>query len=263
MIAATARPRPASFAYAEPLEVNDPALCTFYHRMEVPGIGEVGTQWDLRDCIDEYLGNYDWAGKRVLDVGCASGFLTFEMERRGADVVSFDMDGGHRWNCVPYYNQTPQQTEQYRQAVIQGHQRMVNGYWLVHRALGSRAQAFYGDIYDLPEELGAFDAVYFGMIITHLRDPFQALYSASRLSQETVIVTNQLSGGEEPTARFVPDIQTGENRVWWIPTAACLEQMLGVLGFVLERTVVSHPVLLTAGRPGPKRCTSFVFRRMH
>jgi predicted nicotinamide N-methyase len=38
--------------------------------------------------VDPYLGNFDFVGKRVLDVGAASGFLTFEMEKRGAEVVA-------------------------------------------------------------------------------------------------------------------------------------------------------------------------------
>jgi hypothetical protein len=62
--------------YATPLVVDDLAQCHFYHRMDIPGVGEVGGQWDLRDCVREYLGNYDFNGKRALDVGTASGFLT-------------------------------------------------------------------------------------------------------------------------------------------------------------------------------------------
>src|SRR6516164_8364027 len=67
--------------------------CFFYHVMDLPGIGTVGQDWDLRGRVDDYLGNIELAGKRVLDVGTASGFLTFEMERMGAEVVSLDADG--------------------------------------------------------------------------------------------------------------------------------------------------------------------------
>jgi hypothetical protein len=34
----------------------------------------------LRKTIDDYLGHFDFRGKRALDVGAASGF-TFEMEK--------------------------------------------------------------------------------------------------------------------------------------------------------------------------------------
>jgi 2-polyprenyl-3-methyl-5-hydroxy-6-metoxy-1,4-benzoquinol methylase len=74
--------------------VESAADCDFYHVMELPGVGRVGDQWDLRGTVDAYLGDFDFQGKRALDVGAASGFLTFEMEKRGASVVSFDLGGG-------------------------------------------------------------------------------------------------------------------------------------------------------------------------
>jgi 2-polyprenyl-3-methyl-5-hydroxy-6-metoxy-1,4-benzoquinol methylase len=250
-----------SVRYAAPREVVDPAECKFYHRMDVPGLGEVGDQWDLRDCVDEYLGNYNFAGQRVLDVGAASGFLSFEMEKRGADVVAFDMDGGHRWNIVPYYDVSPAEQEKIRQQVTRSNHRTINAFWYVHRALRSNVRAYYGDIYDIPEALGPFDVVYFGMILTHLRDPFQALYSAGRLATDAIIITNQVSEGVGPTAAFAPNIETRAERAWWLPTEACLERMLGVLGFKLESKVYSEPKLVTL-RPGPKRCVSMVFRHV-
>ena len=91
------------FEYSQPLVVESPEDCYFYHRFDLPGLGTVGGDWDLRSCIDAYLGNYRFSGKRVLDVGTASGFLTFEMEKRGATVVSFDMEDGGQWNVVPHF----------------------------------------------------------------------------------------------------------------------------------------------------------------
>ena len=87
--------------YATPREARFEE-CSFYHHMDLPVVGEVGSGWDLRPTVDTYLGNLDFRGKRVLDVGAASGFLTFEMEARGAEVVSFDMVHGSQWNVVPY-----------------------------------------------------------------------------------------------------------------------------------------------------------------
>ena len=59
----------------------------------------------LRKTIDDYLGNFDFRGKRVLDVGTATGFLSFEMEKRGAEVVSFDMASRAQWQLVPFSDQ--------------------------------------------------------------------------------------------------------------------------------------------------------------
>jgi len=65
--------------------------CNFYHTVEVPGIGTVTGEWDLRGHVDEYLGGYNFSHKRVLEIGPASGFLTFEMERRRANVVALEV----------------------------------------------------------------------------------------------------------------------------------------------------------------------------
>src|SRR5580658_9967680 len=100
---------PSPIQYASPLTIDDPAQCYFYHRMDIPGLEVPKGDWDLRDCIKEYLGNYDFKGKRALDVGAASGFLTFSMEQQGAEVVSFDMASGGQWDVVPQrkYRQDP------------------------------------------------------------------------------------------------------------------------------------------------------------
>ena len=175
--------------YVPPWEVNDLKECSFYHVMDLPSIGTVGNTWDLRKTIHDYLGRFDFKGQRVLDVGSASGYLTFEMERRGASVVSFDIEAGSEWNCVPYASPTfdhKELTERLEWDI----RRIKRAYWFAHRALQSQAKAFYGNIYDIPAVLGAFDVVVFGMVLPHLRDPFLAMQSAARLSRGWVIITH-------------------------------------------------------------------------
>lgn len=69
--------------YAKPKEVNNIDECYFYQTVELPGYGILNGEWDLRDGVDAYLGNYSFKGKRVLEVGTANGYLCFEMEKRG------------------------------------------------------------------------------------------------------------------------------------------------------------------------------------
>ena len=173
--------------YAPPRAVASIDECSFYHVTDLPGIGTVGDQWDLRGTIDAYLGGFDFKGKRALDVGTASGFLSFEMERQGAEVVSFDIPDGALWNYVPFAQ--PQFDRERLLKDLAWHaNRIKNSYWLAHRTWGSRARVHYGDIYELPEALGTFDVVVFGMVLPHLRDPFRALASGARLSRDRVIV---------------------------------------------------------------------------
>ena len=87
--------------YANPRIVTDLSDCYFYHTMDVPTIGVVEGSWDLKADMDDYLGNVAFNGKRVLDLGAANGMLSFHMESKGADVVSFDLESGADRDLVP------------------------------------------------------------------------------------------------------------------------------------------------------------------
>jgi hypothetical protein len=247
-------------SYVPPREVRELADCTFYHVMDLPGVGVVGDQWDLRSTIDAYLGKFDFSGKKVLDVGTAGGFLTFEMEKRGAEVISFDLPDGDRWNFVPFTQ--PGFDASQRLKDFRSHLECVkNAYWYAHRVLGSRARAYYGDIYDIPTALGPVDVAVFGMVLPHLRDPFQALASATRLSREWVIVAQHAITTPEPVLHFLPDPRNADPFTWWYMSEGCVEHMLQVLGFELSaKTRADH---LCALRKGWEPVTTFIFRRVH
>src|SRR5580765_4149381 len=77
--------------------------CFFYHTMELPEFGLVRGQWDLRGRFDDYVGGTSVAGKSVIDVGTATGFLSFESEKRGASrVVSFDLADARQQLFIPF-----------------------------------------------------------------------------------------------------------------------------------------------------------------
>ena len=64
----------------------------WYHTLDL-GSGVVTEgMFDLRPFVDRYGLPDDLAGKHVLDVGTFDGFWAFEMERRGAQVTSLDVD---------------------------------------------------------------------------------------------------------------------------------------------------------------------------
>jgi len=65
----------------------------FYHTMDLPTHGTVHGQWDLRGREASYLGNIFLQGKRVLEIGTASGHLCTTMERMGAEVVPMNRHG--------------------------------------------------------------------------------------------------------------------------------------------------------------------------
>ena len=237
-----------SFEYARPRFVSDVSECFFYHVMDLPGVGVVGGQWDLRATVEDYLGHFDFRGKRVLDVGAASGYLTFEIEKRAArEVVSFDLSPEATWDIVP--QGTPEMVAQAEGAKRRELERLTNSYWLAHRLLGSNARVYYGNIYHLPAALGPFDVVVLGAVLLHLRDPFGALHSISRLGVDAIIVTDLHFQSNLPVMKFLPCSDRKSADTWWQISDPCMTEMLGALGFTVQSCSHSDHISLHRDRP--------------
>ena len=104
------------------------------NRMKLPILDQLGLPADLR-------------GRRALDIGCSDGYFTFEMERRGARVVSMDF--------VPEH---------------------YTGFSTARQILGSTAEYHMETVYNLsPAKYGHFDVVLFMGVLYHLRKPQAAL----------------------------------------------------------------------------------------
>jgi len=138
--------------------------CYFYHTIELPGVGVCEGQWDLRPGVKTYLGPADFRGKRVLEIGTASGYVCFELERRGADVVAFDLPEDAAFDAPPVGG-----GEAHVAASREGTRRIRNAFWLAHRLLGSRARLAVGHANDLPASIGEFDVVVIANVLQHLR----------------------------------------------------------------------------------------------
>jgi SAM-dependent methyltransferase len=254
------KPTDPAITYAEPRRIDSPADCSFYHVMELPQVGRVGGgEWDLRGTVDAYLGDFDFRGKRALDVGAASGFLTFEMEKRGASVVSFDIGEDVDWDIAPFASGL--NLAYARRVKRESRERMLNGYWLAHRLLKSTARAFYGDIYALPEGLGSFDVVVMGAVLLHLRDPIRALSSASRLSRDAMVITDLPFESPSPVMEFLPDLSMKLTDTWWRISERCMSAMLQMMGFEPPIVTQCDHLMVQADAPRPIRLSTYVARR--
>lgn len=230
--------------YAAPLRVDSIDQCYYYHTMDVPGHGVVTGEWDLRGRLDEYLGGETVAGRRVLEVGTASGFVCFEMERLGAEVVAYDLSAGDAWDVVPFASLDLHEIARRRSEHVA---RINKSWWFNHRALGSRARVVYGSVYAIPSAIGAIDVCTFGAVLLHVRDPFLALENGAALNPRTIVVTELGTRGArgfvEGRARrrsplFLPDASRGEpHDAWWSFTPEAVGNMLAILGYRTSRVV--------------------------
>jgi SAM-dependent methyltransferase len=159
----------------------------FYHSIDLPGLPTIHGAWDLRPNVDRYLGSLDLAGKRVLEVGAANGFLSFEMERRGAQVVPYDLSPDILGDIMLPPGPARAEFEAQYRVVIGGLNR---AWWHAQRAFGSALTLMHGTAYAVPGEVGEVDVTTFGSILLHLRDPYSALASAARLTRACIVVTD-------------------------------------------------------------------------
>jgi SAM-dependent methyltransferase len=208
--------------------------------MDLPG-WEVPTPgaWDLRGRFADYIGNVPLTGRSVLDIGAASGFLSFSAEQQGArDVVSFDIDTGERQSLLPFkdglYYRDHSAWARGRTALFE---RWKNAYWVAHRAYRSNARVIYGDVYNLPPSLGTFDVVIVCAVLEHLSDPIRAIASVAQHAADQMVLGVWIPHPTEetPIAWFLGSASRPTNdAVFWAYSLPVYREILAMLGFEIE-----------------------------
>ena len=182
-----------------------------YHSLELPGgrivSGTIPVE-RLRSRLESYPipGRLD--GKRALDIGAASGWNSFELEKRGAEVVAVD--------CVEY--------EEFLAA---------------KGILGSKVDYRILDVEELsPDVLGTFDYVLFFGVLYHLRHPLLGLEKVCALTRAegAAFVESFVTDAVERAAEcrldfYETDELGGQIDNWFGPTTACLAALCRSAGF--------------------------------
>ena len=227
---------------AEPRIVTDLDDCFFYHTMDLPELGTIHAHWDLRGRFDDYIGGVDVSGKSVLDIGTATGFLSFEAEKRGAsEVVSFDMSDVRQQTLLPFKDKDHYiDKESWAQVYGKWHDGWKNAYWMCHRLLRSKASVVYGSVYEMPVAMGEFDVVIVGSVVEHLSDQISALGSIARVTKNTLVIVTPLLTDDEPIARFAGCATHPDNDyTWWVYSLGVYREVLGMLGFTIQSVSTS------------------------
>ncbi len=231
------------------------AQLDWYHTIELPD-GTTTPGWvDCRPIRDRVLIPQDLTGKRVLDVGTWDGFWAFDLERRGAEVVTVDLDDPDRWDWPPHMRNGADDAK--RQEVVDNTQLGV-GFSLLHEALGSTVKPVKINVYDLsPDAVGMFDLVVVGSILLHLRDPVGALTAVRSVAHGPVVLNEAIEllptllSPRQPRARLEG---TGEVR-WWQPNLATVEHMAESAGLAVRKRTRPFFIPLGEGHPLPGKRT--------
>ncbi len=254
-----------TFAPIEPWPLPNKEDCTFYHTIDLPDGETIEAQWDIRGHFDSYVGGYPLQGKTVLDVGTASGFLTFQAEKAGATVTSLDARTGREFTQLPVKGYPFHED---RAGFVDGtdhHLWMLrNSYWYAWHRLGSRAEVVYAPLADLPFWGRTFDVVLAGAITEHLSDPITAVGNLAGLAREAVIIAYDpvvdsdaltLTAGVNWTDPRPHHIFT-----WFGVSRGLYRQLFDNLGFDVE-FVDAQAVATFAGMTEPVTRTTVIARR--
>ena len=213
----------------------------WFHKIEIfPGYYSPGWSDPRTEKLPYFGLPDDLSGLRVLDIGCAEGFFSFEAEKRGArEVIGIDSfpDSIRRFN-------------------------------MVKEARNSNATAFLTNVYDLdPSKLGTFDLVLCYGLLYHLKHPQYALEKVRSVCTGQLLfqthIAEEQSIGDTPWARYYPHgMSSGPNNEDWDPTifwlfnSACCIAMLDHLGFNDLRIVSDDPQPFVVSAKSPVQARS-------
>jgi tRNA (mo5U34)-methyltransferase len=211
-------------------------LGPWFHNLHLPDGRETAPDHPLGDfpafkwrqiagCLPE-----DLSGARALDIGCNAGFYSFELARRGAEVLALDLDAHY----------------------------LQQGRWAAqHLDPDGRVEFRQGSVYDLVDVEGTFEVVLFMGVLYHLRYPLLALdVVAEKVGGMMVLQTLTMPGEESPgtpedieigerkrllepawpRAAFIEHKLAGDPTNWWAADQACVEAMARSAGLrIAER----------------------------
>jgi tRNA (mo5U34)-methyltransferase len=211
------------------------ALQPWFHNLHLPG--------GVQTAPGHYFGDFPsfkWKqfqksipknleGMTALDIGCNAGFYTFELAKRGADVLGIDLD--------PHY--------------LKQAKWAAKVFGLEHKTKFKQMQ-----VYDLCRVRKKFDIVIFMGVFYHLRYPMLALdIVTEKVDKLLVFQTLTMPGEEElfvndlhmdhrkkmlksgwPKMAFIENKLAGDVTNWFAPNHACIVSMLRTCGLKITDT---------------------------
>ncbi len=213
--------------------------CHFYHCMSFPDGESIDRiHWDLRGRFQQYIGGVSVAGKTVLDVGTASGFLAFAAEQAGARrVTAIDASGSSEFERVPFagalFNQDRWLWNRNNWVYLE---TLQNSFWYAHARFNSKVDAYYGPLADIWTWNRRFDIIILGAIIEHLSDPVQVIGNLAKLAREKIIIgfTSVIDSDDAFMRPQHAWDQPEINYVWWEISKGLYRRIFQNLGFEIS-----------------------------
>jgi tRNA (mo5U34)-methyltransferase len=233
-----------------PIEKEIAGLGPWFHNLHFEGGIQTAPHHPLGDFpkfkweqISVFLPQ-DLSGWHVLDIGCNAGFYTFELARRGADVLGIDIN------------------EHY----------LKQAEWAAQKLnLKGKVRFRKHQVYDLAKMQTTFDLILFMGVFYHLRYPLLALdIIAQKFSQFLIFQTMTMPGDKIvkvpdnleiddrdrmldegfPKIAFIERALSGDITNWWAPNSSAVEAILRSSGLEII-SKPAHEIYICRKDPKP------------
>lgn len=247
------RRKQAFYAHPAARAVPDIALYHWYHTVDLGNGLVTPGQYDYRETVQAFPFPADMTGATLLEVGSATGFFSFEAERRGAKVTSVELPSFHQLDRFPGQTQTrllrrlaqmrtpdaPLDTDPLV-AMSSGQTyfyHLDGPFQFCYLQRGSTIERVYSTIYDLKHSPIAgrkFDYVLLGDVLVHLFNPVQALAAAAEFAAGKLVISQLMPEIEttHPVLQYVGGEALEEDDLcWFLPNLPFFCQFCRKLGF--------------------------------
>jgi len=170
----------------------------WYHTIQLTSDIKTNGTYDHSLYLKKYGFPVSLSGLKVLDVGAADGFFSFEFEKRGADdILAIDTncsDGSmaispspsFAKNYTKKYDDVYHFNEKFKSIYNELGLSNPNMFLIAKTILESKVRYEQRNIYDMD---GKFDFVFCGDLIEHLKNPLEAVENLYRLTKKQCIVS--------------------------------------------------------------------------
>jgi len=216
-------------------------LGPFFHRITVQGIDTQTRNNEPRDLWASIQHTFsEVKGKRVLDIGCNAGFMSFELAKAGAEVLGVDN------NQAQEYEQQYSHTRSDGTVELRSFPDWITQAEWIESELNTGAKFQRSDFYDL-DESDLYDSILFLGVYYHLPNPASALRKLNRLlkkggelylESETHPTESHYYEGEALEESMLKPAETykGDPSVYLVPTPADINTALAHNGFKVVET---------------------------
>lgn len=237
-----------------------PKNCRFYTIQEIKGFDKpTEGLFDLRENIDALLGYCKFKKKKVLELGPASGFITFYLETKGAKVTCVDLSiKKDKWDTVPHQKKD---WKKIQKKGMKDLSKVRNAFWFAHKQNQSKAKLIETHVKNLKKLKNPHDIGLVSQVLLHLQNPFLALHNMSLNVKEKMIISDQIDDmGKISTKNkikisnikksiknnffksnsFLKFLPRGDEKnlnydTWWKLSPLTIVYMMRILGFEKEK----------------------------